>query len=584
MKILKNDAFLLFILVLSVFVLFSNKRPTTSMDIDVVNAAKNLYETGSYGAESALSSGIVYSPKTDKFYPLEGPMVVIPVYLTYSFSKLISSDSLFPMYMTNQILSAFAVMFLYLTLKIVTCRKKSLVIALLFAFATPVFVHSKYLLPEPATMMVFSGALYFYFKYFYDGFKPIYLNFSVIFTLLSLHARPDSPIFVGLFSFLIIAMLIKFKKLKTHFFYFFIPALFFLAQFLVGNYSRFGSIFETGYTVKRDAMTSTLEVKIQSQQNELDELYDILKIEYDKNPKGDLTANLYAKYQAKTEILKSREKFYKETKNREKEYGAKPSTIQINSIGNYFYGLILSLIYPNRSIIFLSPFIIFLIPLTISFYKKYKFETLFILGTFFLYLSLYSLRAPNSYAGSAAWGVRYLLPMYPLFFILFGAKIPEFYKKTLLYKMVLPALMGLSVIFQIIGSAVNYQSVQMPLEYVCKQKYGTSDMTWAHESRKELMTSFRASLLLNNLNIIFKNPPSVMKYYLDQQTYKRIKSENLMNSEINDWFFLDLLTEGDLAKVEKPSLFKLLLLIIIATAIYSGFSLFKIIGNDKKAV
>ena len=74
-KVLNSDL-LVFIFFLSIFIIFSNARITTSMDVDVLRAAQNFIETGSYGATNKLSSGVTFSPKTSLFYPQEAIGVV----------------------------------------------------------------------------------------------------------------------------------------------------------------------------------------------------------------------------------------------------------------------------------------------------------------------------------------------------------------------------------------------------------------------------------------------------------------------------------------------------------------------------
>ena len=85
----------------------------------------------------------------------------------------------------------------------------------------------------------------------------------------------------------------------------------------------------------------------------------------------------------------------------------------------------------------------------------------------------------------------------------------------------------------------------MPLEYACKQKFGTEDMRWARKSRKELMTTYRASLLKNNLSIINGKPPVVLKSFLGEDIYKKIDRSGQMPGGVNDWFFKKVLIDGE---------------------------------------
>ena len=71
-KYFKSENTYLFLMIAAIYVIFSNGRITTSMDVDVLNYAKDFYETGSFGSDKALASGIVFSPHTEKFYPNGG--------------------------------------------------------------------------------------------------------------------------------------------------------------------------------------------------------------------------------------------------------------------------------------------------------------------------------------------------------------------------------------------------------------------------------------------------------------------------------------------------------------------------------
>ncbi|PID30646.1 MAG: hypothetical protein CR982_00935 [Candidatus Cloacimonadota bacterium] len=578
-KYFKNENLYLFLMIASIYILFSNGRITTSMDVDVLNYAKDFYETGSFGSDKALASGIVFSPYTEKFYPMEGFGVVLPYTLSYGFSKIFGIDSIFPVYMTNQILSALSVLFLFMTLKLLTCRKKSLFLSLTYALATPIFVHSKYLLPEPVTMVMFSGAFYFYFKYFIQSKKNIDLFFSLLFGSFSLICRPDSPIFVGLFSLLILVKLIKERSSKSSYIFSISGLVIGVAIFSIVNYSKFGSTIETGYTLTRDAQSEAILKKIESFSKKRDTVYKELEKLFNKDKESEATKLKYAEYQDIEYALKTQDKFFKDIERMKKEHGSTPNTIEKNSVGDFLYGIVLSTIYPNRSIFFLSPVLLLLIPLGFSFFRKYRVESIGILTIMAFYLSLYSLRAPLSYAGSAAWGVRYLLPMYPLMFIMLSGKIPERLSANHLYKRVIYLLFAVSIIFQIIGSSVNYQSVQMPLEYACKQKFGTDDMKWARESRKELMTTYRASLLRNNLSIISGKPPIVLESFLGKDIYKRIEKSGQIPGGVNDWFFKKTLFDKDGDRSSNNSLFILLFFILTGLFLFSVYNLYNLFFN-----
>ena len=583
MKFFKSENSYLFLFILGIYILFSNGRITTSMDVDVLNYAKDFYETGTFGSEKALASGIVFSPHTEKFYPMEGFGVVLPYVVSYGFSKIFGIDSTFPVFMTNQILAAISVLFIFLTLKLLTCRKKAFFLTLVYGLATPLFVHSKYLLPEPVTMVMFSGAFYFYFRYFLSSKKGIDLFISLLFGSLSLICRPDSPAFLGLFSLMVLIKLIKEKELGGVYLHSITGLVVGLLIFGGVNYSKFGSVIETGYTVTRDAQSEAILTKIDDNVKKREVVYKELEVLFNEDKESPKTKEKYLEYQEVDQTVKSQEKFFKDIEKLKKEHGSVPNTIEKNSVGDFLYGVVLSTIYPNRSVLFLSPVLLFFIPSTISFFRKRKIEAIAIVAISLFYLGLYSMRAPLSYAGSAAWGVRYLLPIYPLLFILFSGKIPDKLSNNHLYKKGIYLLFAVSVVFQIIGSSVNYQSVQMPLEFACKQKFGTEDMQWARESRKELMTTFRASLLRNNLSIIGGKPPVVLESFLGKDVYKRIDKSGQMPGGVNDWYFKKVLGSGEGVNPSSRSLFILLFLFLVGMVGFAGFKLYNLFLKEDQS-
>jgi len=254
------------------------------------------------------------------------------------------------------------------------------------------------------------------------------------------------------------------------------------------------------------------------------------------------------------------------------EYGDKNTAFFTNGTMNFFHGLYLILFSPNRSIFFLSPFLLLLLFSLPKYFKRYKAEFI-IFGLIITgYLTLYALRAPLSYAGSAAWGVRYLLPVYPVLFlsVIFfeRSQLSSNSKISRLFYI----LCAVSILFQIIGSSVNYQSVQMPLEYKSKQLYGDKDMTWAHESRMSMMTDFSSSLLLNNARIMAGVLTPEQKGYG-------------VDTGPNDWFFYQVIIgEGRLVQGKEHLLgnYKLILFILLITIGGTAYSINKFYFSGQK--
>ena len=519
--------------------------------------------------------------------------------------------------MANQFLMAIVMLFFYKTIRFFLSRKISFLYTSILGVATPIFVHSKYMLPEPILMLAISGAIYFYFKSFYSkntvekderttnesvskvkDKQNISLFVSGLFIGFSLLTRPDAPILWVLFSLLVLLKFYieYFKETKNKFltksFFYLLGVLIFSLFFAVSNFVRYGSITETGYTIDRDVMMIALENNIQKLKIDQEDSYKIASKLYSKDKESAETKEaIYELNLLKTEF-DSKNKYLEETKKNIEKYGVKPNTIDNNGFTNYLYGVYLTILNPNRSILFLSPVLIFLFFGIRKFYSKFKSETIVFAMIFFAYLTLYSLRAPLSYAGSAAWGVRYILPMYlffGLFFIGLGDYTSLFDKKWNKLKISFYSLFLISIIFQFIGSSINYQSVQMPLEYACKQKYGTSDMTWAHESRKQLMTTFSASLLLNNVNVLNGTLPSVLQENLPSSTILGIKSnyEKTAVTGPNDWFFYELFFPNSdknqnrlTNRIENKGSYKFFFIILIGLLISSSYMLLRKLENE----
>lgn len=571
-----------FLVFMTIYTFISPGKITTSMDVDVRNYSKNLIDNGELGSKLKLSSGVSYSSYTGKFYPQEGVGIIASHAVISWISGIITPESDFLFYLSGSLFLALTMMFMFKTFRIFLSYRLALLAIAVSGLATPIFVHSKYFFPEPLLMLCMSITIYNYFRIFFtesgNARNYIYLGSSLGATLL---CRPDSPIFVGLFSLLILFKLSKFlknenmiKNILTGFTSFALM----LLIFFITNQIRYGKITETGYTLSRVETITALENDLNNLKPAFEKLTLKATNAYQTDKESTETIKLVKAYQHDAQEINGKEKFLAELKKQEKEYGNKNTSFTSNGIANYFYGIYLILFNPSRSIFFLSPVLILLVFAKISFYRIFKTESVFFGLIFFAYLSLYALRAPLSYSGSAAWGVRYMLPMFLFILLLlipfFKGKRGIFYNKTV--QKLFFVLFAVSVLFQVIGSAVSYQSVQMPLEYACKQKFGTNDMTWAHESRKELMTSFRGSLLYNNFFIAFGELPPVLNFFLPEHIISQIKQSGQLSDGINDWYFLNVLTSDQ----DKSILFLFFIFLLLGG--YSVLNIYKQIILEKK--
>ncbi|MDA3884419.1 MAG: hypothetical protein PF638_02390 [Candidatus Delongbacteria bacterium] len=584
MKILNNKPFLVFILFLSIFLLFSNGRITSSMDVDVVRYSQNLIDTGSIGSESKLSNGTVYSPKTGLFYPLEGLGIIVPVGFISYISKSLGIESTFLIFSTGALFFALTLMFMFKLFLLFVSNRKALLYTALLGLATPIFAMSKMLFPEPFVMFAISGSIYYYFKYSKDKLN-ISLFLSGLFTGLTLIMRPDSPILYILTINLVSIKLLKENDKSKKYAFFFIGIAIFTFVFFINNFIKFGSILETGYTVnkyQRANVLSSLEEDLKKLPIELQGTLVSAQrsVEIDKSSEESQT--LVKKYYSLDKSLKDKTSYLEKIKESEKY---RINGILANKgeegfgklIKDYFYGLYLILIFPNRAIFFLSPVLLFIFFGINEFYKRFKIETIIYSLVFFAYLSLYALRAPYGYSGTAAWGIRYMLPMFlilSLFFIGFDKYVKPDHAKYKMFKYSFFSLLIVSGIFQLIGSSINYQHVQMPLENVITQVYGKENIRM---SRIQLMTKANSSLLLNNAQILTGNVPQVIKPHLSEDVINNnVKPQYTNNPGPNDWFFYDLFNDGGLTQsIKSKSNYKIFFFLLISICIGSIYLFFR---------
>ncbi|MDA3886023.1 MAG: hypothetical protein PF638_10570, partial [Candidatus Delongbacteria bacterium] len=144
-----------------------------------------------------------------------------------------------------------------------------------------------------------------------------------------------------------------------------------------------------------------------------------------------------------------------------------------------------------------------------------------------------------------------------------------------LFKHSFLSILILSGIFQIIGSSINYQHVQMPLENVITQVYGKENIRM---SRIQLMTKANSSLRLNNAQILTGNVPQVIKQHLSEDVINNnVKPQYANNAGPNDWFFYDLFNEKALTQnINNKSNFKILFFILL---LISGGSIYLLVRN-----
>jgi len=215
--------------------------------------------------------------------------------------------------------------------------------------------------------------------------------------------------------------------------------MFFFSVFALYNYLRFGSVFETGYALP-------LEKRL-------------VKLSYPR---------------------------------------------QLLSVGDTIKGFLGMWIIPNRSIFLINPVLVLLLFALRDFWKKFRFE-LMVMGFLFLeFTYLYCNRGPLSFTGSAAWGVRYMIPMVSLMVLPIGLFLDTIFSQNRKgWKRVFVILLTVSFVIQLVGSSVNYQTVQMPAE----RHFGGS------EARLKLTMDPSWSLLWRNIEILVRYGPQDFMFY-----------------------------------------------------------------------
>ncbi|MBL7075310.1 hypothetical protein ISS37_08760 [candidate division KSB1 bacterium] len=372
-------------------------------------------------------------------------------------------------------------------------------LAFVYGAGTMAFVHSKYMLPEPLFSVAFLSAVLFLFKY-RKLRKVQYLLLSGCFAGVTILIRADAVLFIFGMSIGVAATLLKnyrtgnssLTALIREVFFFVVPLLFFFSVFFYYNYSRFGNILETGYTLKNEGQIATLS------------------------------------------------------------YTSRFLNVK-NTLGG-FWGM---WVIPCRSIFFINPVLVFVFFSLKEFWKKFKYESIVLLIIFAMYTFLYMNRGPKGFPGSAAWGARYMLPMVSFMVLPIGVFVENIFReKNDSLKKVFFSIFVISFVFQLIGSSINYQKVQMPLENVYKKLYNDPSM-----ARLKLTTDPRWNLVYQNLKVLKTGRVDVKE---KGQIYSfRVGRDS-------DFMFYNYLRRGNVPDWVIISLF-----FIITTLLTSGYLLFK---------
>ncbi|UCE19897.1 MAG: glycosyltransferase family 39 protein [Gemmatimonadota bacterium] len=431
-----NVQLLIFMFLVSLYLLFTPGYPPTSMGVSALLTALSLVDEGNFSIEEpTLETGI---GKDGKYYTYEGLAFVLVVSFFTALSKVFG---MFPsgVLFVNPILTAIACIILFhLGRELKYTMKTSVALALVYGIGTMAWVHARYLMPEPLTTVVYLTSFLFFLKY-RDKRKKKWLFLCGCFTGLALIVRPDAPLFIIVIVLGILALFYRDYRDKKRAlivimreaFIFLTPLLFFFAVYAYYNYARFGSFFELGYATKAQKVAET---------------------------------------------------------------GGEGKGFRIRSFRFTLLGLLGMWIIPCRSMFFINPVLIFIFWALKDFWKKYKFECILIGITLILHIFLYSNRGPSGFPGSSAWGIRYMVPMTGFMVIIMGTFVNNIttLRKGKFYLRVFVMVFLVSVFFQFIGSSVSYQATQKYLE----EQYNTPEDDM--EARRKMNFDPRWNLITQN--------------------------------------------------------------------------------------
>ncbi|UCE19889.1 MAG: phospholipid carrier-dependent glycosyltransferase [Gemmatimonadota bacterium] len=252
---MRHIKLILFTFLASLYFLTMAGHPTTSMGVSAVLTATSVIDEGNFSLEEpTLETGIGVD---GKYYPYEGLAFILVVSFFAALSKMFGTvpNGIF---FTNHILTSIACIILFLIgRELKYSIKTSILLALIYGVGTMAWVHSRYLMPEPLTTVVYLAAFLFLLKYRRVRHVTWLLSCG-FFTGCALIVRPDAPLFIIVIVSGIIVLFYNDyrdgKKTLTILLrdglIFLSPLFFFFAIYAYYNYARFGDILELGYATK----------------------------------------------------------------------------------------------------------------------------------------------------------------------------------------------------------------------------------------------------------------------------------------------------------------------------------------------
>ncbi|UCE19447.1 MAG: phospholipid carrier-dependent glycosyltransferase [Gemmatimonadota bacterium] len=452
---------------LSIFVLLTPGHFTTSMDFTAFRTALNLVENRQWGFSERITHELAQG-KDGKYYSYEGLIIMLSPVPLVLISKAMGMSTGVLALLTNGIITAFVSLLLLLVAREMGySMRTSLLLVFAYSLGTQALVHTKFLMPDPLASLVFLSIFLCFLKYEKNGDRK-WLVFLGGLCGAAAHVRPDSFLFViGI----LVGLFLIFKK-----------------EFA----GKERSVRKTVSDITAFALPVFGFLVLFALYNSL-RFGSILETGYTKvvEERGLASTKLLGDFQLKKLLL----------------------------------GLAGMWIIPNRSIFFLNPVLIFSLISMKGFWRKFRRSAIIIGVALVFYALLYANRGPYGFAGSAAWGQRYLLPMTAFMVLPMGLFIERVFsagKRRL--RILFIGVLVVSILIQIIGASQNYQNFQAPME----RQFGSE------KARIMLTMEPKFSLLLLNMRLLLRG-------HTDFMFYKNLRSGNLPLWMIGSLFVLVLM-------------------------------------------
>jgi len=260
MNFLKNKI-IYFIFAFLIFFLLPTKKFDSIDGLMYLNTAKSLVYQGHFYIDEKIPGLVIGT--NGKFYSVGGLgwtlALVIPVWINKTIGGSINNIE----FAANFINPFLAFLLLIVLTKLYSLISKNknvgLIIAIITVFSTNLLIMAKHSFAHMLSILAISTAIYFGLKYSQTKNKK-YLIFSGIFYGLLTISYNYS--FVLISSALFLILIIKKSLNKKIIFNFLLGAIPFIILLFIYNYSRFGNILESGYTLGATSIDLQLKASL----------------------------------------------------------------------------------------------------------------------------------------------------------------------------------------------------------------------------------------------------------------------------------------------------------------------------------